>query len=284
MDKKRSIDELLDVLGELPPMPAVARKAVRMIQNPEANMRDVADILSMDEALTSLILRWANSAYYGLARPVSTVRQAMVYLGFQTIENLVMAASLVPVMDVSLPGYDMARGELWKHSIAVAAGARAAVEKFDHQVREDAYYAGLLCDIGKLAMEIMLRDNPDFDAQPMTQNFDFIEKTYFGITHAELGCELAKRWNLPVSLQEAIAYHHQPELANRGAVLAAAVHVADCAVSMMGIGIGRDALQYTPSEAAFERIGWDIEQYGQIVEMIRSFLAEAETFLDIERI
>lgn len=284
MDKKRSVDELLDVLGELPPMPAVARKAVRMIQNPEANMQDVADILSMDEALTSLILRWANSAYYGLARPVSTVRQAMVYLGFQTIENLVMAASLVPVMDVSLPGYDMARGELWKHSIAVAAGARAAVEKFDHQVREDAYYAGLLCDIGKLAMEIMLRDNPDFDAQPMTQNFDFIEKTYFGITHAELGCELAKRWNLPVSLQEAIAYHHQPELANRGAVLASAVHVADCAVSMMGIGIGRDALQYVPSEAAFKRIGWDIEQYGQIVEMIRSFLAEAETFLDIERI
>ncbi len=273
-----NLDELLRRVGNLPPLPAVAQKALALIRDPDSNMADIANVLSLDQAMTSLVLRWANSAYYGLSFPVSTVQQAVTYLGQNTVQSLILTVSVATFLDRPVPGYGLERGDLWKHAVGVAGGARLVAMKFGRQTAEEAYHAGLLCDIGKLAFEVLLR-NVDL-ADPAMQEYSFadFETSYFGVDHAVLGAEMARRWKLPDNLQEAIAYHHTPSQA-KDPVLPCAVHLADAAVMMLGIGIGKDGLQYTLDPAALEQMGWSEARFNDLIERVGDLLNEAETMV-----
>ena len=242
-------------------------------------MADLAGVLAMDEAMTSLVLRWANSAYYGLRYPVSTVQQAVVYLGQRTLHSLILAASVAALLERPAPGYELDRGALWRHSIGVAAGARLVAKRFGRQVAEEAYHAGLLCDIGKLAYEVLLRNVDTSVPEWQALSFSELETDNFGINHAALGAELAKRWQLPGPLVDAIANHHTPSQAREGTVLADAVHLADAAMMMMGIGIGRDGLQYVLDPGACERMGFNDTKFKEIADQVLPYIDEADRFI-----
>jgi putative nucleotidyltransferase with HDIG domain len=270
-------------MGELPPMPQVTRRALELIRDPDSNMTDLSKILSMDEAMTSLVLRLANSAYYGLKYPVSTVHQAVTYLGQRTLHSLILAASVAYLLERPAPGYALDRGDLWKHSLGTAAGARIIAARYGSQVAEESYHAGLLCDIGKLALESLLRkvnmDNPDWKTVPFSE----LESSLFGIDHATLGAEMARRWHLPPPLVDAIANHHQPSQANEGPILAAAVHLADAAMMALGIGLGVDGMQYNLDPVAVQRMGWDEAKFAELTTKILPFIEEAEMFIQLRR-
>ena len=279
---EETVERLLQRVGELPPMPIVAQKALAMIRNPNSSMAELADVLALDQAMAGLVLRWANSAYFGLRSPVTTVRQAVVYLGQNAIQSLVMAASLAAFINRPAPGYGLERGELWKHSVGVAAGARLVAAKFGKAIAEDAYHAGLLADIGKLAFEALLRDIDTSTPEWQAQSFVDLEVAHFGVDHATLGAEIARRWNLPNALVEAIAYHHRPAQAKEGAVLAA-VHIADASIMMLGIGLGRDGLQYPLDPAACERMGWTEVGFYDLADKVAPLINETEAFLQVKR-
>jgi putative nucleotidyltransferase with HDIG domain len=278
-----TVTTLINRIGELPPMPQVAQRALESIRDPGSNMASLAKILSMDEAMTTMVLRWANSAYYGLKFPVTTVQQAITFLGHRTLHSLILATSVASILERPAQGYGLDRGELWKHAIGVAAGARLIASKLGSQFSEEAYHAGLLCDIGKLAFEVLLR-NIDLN-QPEWQGRSFVEleQEHFGVDHAALGAELASHWHLPANLVDAIAYHHQPSKATQGAVLAAAVHLADAVVNSFGIGLGRDGLQYEIDPVAIQRLGWDDNQMNQLAERIIPFVDEADEYIRARR-
>lgn len=279
MASKIDIQSLLAQIGELPPIPQVAQRALSLIRSSDSNMTDLANVLRMDEAMASLVLRWANSAYYGLRYPVATVHQAVTYLGQRTLHSLILAASVASLLERPAPGYALDRGELWRHSIGVAAGARLVALKFGHQVSEEAYHAGLLCDIGKLAYEILLRTVNTQTPEWQGKSFEELEKEHFGIDHATLGAEMARRWNLPPKLIDAIAYHHTPSQAEESSLLASAVHIADAAVMSLGIGIGRDGLQYNLDQAACDKMNWSEEKFAELAERIIPFVEEADRYI-----
>jgi putative nucleotidyltransferase with HDIG domain len=278
-----TVSTLMDRIGELPPMPQVAKKAMEVIRDPESNMASLAKIVSMDEAMTTMVLRWVNSAYYGLKYPVATVQQAITFLGQRTLHSLILATSVASILEQPAPGYGLDRGDLWKHAIGVAAGARLIATKLGQQLSEEAYYAGLLCDIGKLAFEVVLR-NVDLDQREWQgKSFEILEQEHFGVDHAALGAELASRWRLPSKLVDAIACHHQPSKATDGAVLAAAVHLADAVVISFGIGLGRDGLQYSIDPVAIKRMGWDDSQIDQLAARVIPFVEEADEYIRLRR-
>ncbi len=283
MTPQTSLDELIKKVGDLPPMPRVAQRALELIRDPKSDMGDVAKILAMDEAMASLVLRWANSAYYGLKFPVSTVNQAVTYLGYRTLHSLILAASVATLLERPVPGYALERGELWRHSIAVAAGARLIAADYGNQIAEEAYHAGLLCDIGKLALETLLRttniNKPEWQEVPFVE----LEVSLFGVDHATLGAELARRWRLPSALVDAIAHHHQPSQASEGAILAAAVHLADASAMSLGIGLGKDGLQYIIDPQAVERMNWSEKKYNELADRIKPFVEEADEFIRLRR-
>ncbi len=275
-----TLTQLIERAGNLLPMPQVVQRALALIRDSESDMSELAEVLSLDQAMAGQVLRWANSPFYGLAQPVSTVRQAVVYLGQSAIESMILAASAMAFMERPAPGYALDRGDLWKHSVGVAAGARLAAAKFGRQVAEEAYFAGLLCDIGKLVFEALLREVDTTAPDWQGRSFAELEECHFGVDHATLGAEIARQWNLPAPILEAIAHHHRPALANQeGAILAAAVHVADVAITMMGVGIGRDGLKYHLDPAAFERLNWTEDDFIELLERVGPLVQEVEAYI-----
>jgi putative nucleotidyltransferase with HDIG domain len=281
MEKKTSVSELLSRLGELPAMPAVAQRVLGLIRNPSSDMGEIGEIISLDQSLTILILRWANSAYYGLRHPATTIKQAVMVLGQQAVRNVILSSSIASFMDKPLIGYGLDKGELWKHSIAVAGAAREIAKEKGTSVAEEAYTAGLLADIGKLAFEKLLREvdlsEPGWQGKTFTEH----EEIFFGVDHAKLGAELARKWNLPTQLLDAIAHHHNPSEAKEGRGLAFAVHLADYTVMMMGIGIGKDGLQYALEPAAVEYYNFDETTLDRLTLMVPEFIETSTNMLRI---
>ncbi|HEX7556417.1 MAG TPA: HDOD domain-containing protein, partial [Leptolinea sp.] len=279
MEKPPSISFLLSKLSDLPAMPDVAQKVLGLIRNPKSNMSEIGKILSLDQSLAILVLRWANSAYYGLRHPVTTVNQAVVVLGQQAVRNVILASTVASMMDRPLTGYGLDKGELWQHSVAVAGAAREIAKNKGIDVAEESYTAGLLADIGKLAFEILLRD-VDLSAPAWQEkSFSELEETYFGVNHAVLGAELARRWNLPPRLLDAIEHHHTPALSKEGRSLAYAVHLADYTVMMMGIGIGRDGLQYQLDPSAVEYYEFNDAMIEQLTQLIPEIIESSTSML-----
>lgn len=275
---EKLLNEIIKQSEVLTPMPEVAKRALWIMNEPTFNMKELGEILATDQAIASTLLRWANSPYFGLVSPVTTVPQAVAYLGENTVRNLVLTGALSTYMDRPVPGYYLDRGELWKHSVGVAIASRMITEKFGKQLSEQAYTAGLLCDIGKLAFENMLRGiriGEQWDGKP----FQEIEDHYFGINHADLGAELAHRWGLPMILQDAIHFHHTPTHANMEAVLPSAVHLGDAMIMMLGIGIGRDGLQYSIDPIAMERLSIPNTDLENILMRLIPKLTEVDTIL-----
>ena len=277
-----SIDELVNKVGNLPPLPQAAQKALALIRDSKSNMASISDVLEKDQVLTSLILRMANSVYYGLKYKVATVQQATVVLGQSTIQSIILAASVAPYLERPIPGYGLDRGELWRHSIGIAAGARIVAEPFGKETAETAYHAGLLCDIGKLAFEFLLRNENTNHTKWKSMSFEDLENKYFGINHAELGAEIARRWRLADPLIAAINFHHSPELAGEYSVIASAVHIGDAAMMMMGVGVGVDGLQYKLDDFAVKQMNFDIEKMDALISRVSEFINEAEMFIGLK--
>ncbi|HZW04228.1 MAG TPA: HDOD domain-containing protein [Anaerolineaceae bacterium] len=242
------MSQLIDQAGNLPPFPQAAQKSLAMMRDPHCELSGLAEVISVDLVMAGLLLKAANSAYYGMPHQVATVREALLIVGFTTSHNLILSSLMASYLFRPVAGYELQRGELWRHSLSVAIGAQMLLNPLANQETTEGYHAGLLCDIGKLAIQVLVRDMVADRPEFQSKSFDWIEQQQLGVSHAELGAEMARRWSLPEPIVEAIEFHHQPMHATRYPVLAAAIHVADAATSMLGIGIGIDGLRY-PFEA-----------------------------------
>ena len=277
-----TVEQLIKRAGDLPPIPQAAQKALLMIRNPDTNVSDIADVMAVDQILASLVLRWANSAFYGIGNHIATVQQAVMVLGLNTVQSLILASTVASYLDRPVPGYELERGDMWKHAVGVATGAKMLATRFGKQTSEEAYHAGLLCDIGKLAFEVLLR-NADVE-RPEWQGLTFLEleQARFGINHAALGAEMARRWNLPDNLVNAIAYHHDPLQAGAHVQIAAAVHVADVAMMILGYAIGKDGLQYKLEPEALKILGVTDNGMTELIEKMTIQIQEVEKFIGFD--
>ena len=274
-----SVDQLIREADKLPPIPQAAQKALALIRTPESNASSLARIIETDQVLTTQVLRWANSAYYGMENRISTVQQAIVVLGLDIIHELIMTYSFSDRLNKPLPGYDLQGGELWQHALGTAIGAKLISKQLHLKIDEDAYFAGLLCDVGKLVFEKLLRDADVNQAEWAHHSFLELERTTFGIDHAMLGAEIARRWRLPENLITSIAYHHEPQRAENYQTLVAAVHVADVSMMILGIGVGVDGLRYPLEEQALKRLGMNWEDLFHLIEQVTEQLAKAKEII-----
>jgi putative nucleotidyltransferase with HDIG domain len=275
------IEQFIQEASMLPPIPQTAQKALAIIRNPETNAADLAEILASDQVLAARVLRWANSAYYGMENRIVTVRQAIVILGLNVIQELVMASSVSDQMNQPLPGYGLKRGELWHHALGTAVGAQLISKQQCLKIDQEAYYAGLLCDIGKLIFEKHLREVNWNNSDWGRLSFLEMERAYFGIDHAALGAELAHHWQLPEELVTAIAFHHEPQRTPRYKELVAAIHLAYMSMKVLGIGIGIDGLRYPLEQEALTTLGMSWEDLFALSEQVGEHLARAKELIDI---
>ena len=250
--------------------------------DPNSSVNELNEVICQDQSLTAEVLRLSNSAFYGYSRRIATVKDAIGILGFNAIRNIVLTAHTYKILKREVKGYQIASGDIWRHSMACALAARTIAKRVGYPESDRAFIAGLLHDIGKVILSVYVAEAYDEiirRVQDEQQPFSEVEKEVLGFTHASVGARVADKWSLPADHVEAIACHHTPLDAREAPQLAAIVHVADAVCMTMGIGLGGDGLYYPFDEQALSLIGMDEKD----VEAVISELAEQAGDDDIFR-
>ena len=203
--------QVINDFKRLYPMPHVMLKARKIIDNPNTDFSQLADVVNADSALAGRILKVANSAYYQRCGTVSTMSQALATLGTKVIVQIIDLVSQSKMLGRNLQGYGMDSGELWRHALTVAVGCRLMAEKTGAIDGSEAFLAGLMHDAGKIILNQYIQERSDLNpkiAAAMAYDAVRTENAILGFDHAEIGCELCIRWQLPVTITNAIRLHH----------------------------------------------------------------------------
>ena len=256
--KTRIISKLKDIKS----FPQFVLETLRKLNDPTSNASDVAQSLSRDEGLVLRVLKLANSAAYGMTRNISNISEAIALLGYKSVSNIVLAATVYSVMDKGLSGYALDRGELWRHSLTVAYASRYIAQVTGKVQTEDAYVGGLLHDIGKVVLNDYVRFGYGLIVKMVEEEhipFPEAEFRVLGFDHAMVGALLTERWDLLEAYQMAVAYHHKPNELPEDKLqyqpILDVVSVANSICLMLGIGLGADGLQTYMFPEPLERLG-----------------------------
>lgn len=242
---------LISSVDALEPLPLTVLKLTEVISAGEHEVADIAEVVSLDQALTAALLRRANSAMAGGREPAATVRDAVVRLGSGPLLSMAFAATVGNRMNAALPAYGMIEGELWRNSVAASVTADVVRTTANTYVPSEASTAALLHDIGKVVicnhygaqtMQMLIKAAETDHVSPL-----HVERSVFGADHAQIGGVVAGRWNLPETIVEAVTYHH--DLTTGQTPIGAAVALAHSLVSAVVEGAAPASLAMRTSAA-----------------------------------
>ncbi len=205
-----AIRRMVGKIDRLPSLPRVYSALIRTLSEPDATAADVFRILKQDIAICAKLLQLVNSSFFQLARRITSVEYAVIYLGLNMVKNLVLSVELFQAAKSKPEGFSV--DLLQRHSLATAnLAARLLGPK---EKSEDAFMAGLLHDIGKL---VFAQEYPEHlerirTAMRTDERPEFVlEQELAGVSHAEIGAYLLGLWGLPDSIVQAVAHHHMPQ-------------------------------------------------------------------------
>ncbi len=211
-----NVPGILQRIQALPTIPVVAEQVGRLINDPRSDARAVAEVMRGDPALTAKVLRLVNSPYYAIPGGVSDVPRAISFLGFSTLYQLVLTASVFRIVEGTKERSEVR--QIFKHSLACAAAAESLAELLGHPAPGECFTAGLLHDIGKIALMHVAED--DFVSALVSARRQGIPMREAELeaglpSHDAAGLHLARSWRFPLSLQAVIGYHHHNDPASR---------------------------------------------------------------------
>lgn len=272
---------IVDKVNDIQSLPIIITKIIALADDPESNIHHMEDLILKDQALTTKILRLANSTHYGYARRISTISEATVLLGFQAIKGIALASTVKPFFEKELKGYLLEKNILWTQSQTCAIASRFIAKKIKYPNPEEAYIAGLLRDIGKTILnEHMENEYNEVLQKVREEEISFLdgEREVLGFDHGEIGKKVAIKWNLPPNLVEAIGYHHTPDLSTLNPILVSIIHIADAITMMMGVGLGLDGLQYNISKTALNNLNLSEIDIQNIMSDVADLIADQDSF------
>ncbi|MSQ26647.1 MAG: HDOD domain-containing protein [Dehalococcoidia bacterium] len=235
---RAAIGPLLNDPRRLPPAPQIYIRLVKLTENPDVSLGQVADVIMSDTASVAKLLRLVNSPAYGLRGRVPTVAAAVRILGLEALKSVVLASSTDGIFGGPIQGDTRMVEQLWYHSIASAVVAKVIAREVGWRDSEQFLVAGLLHDFGQL---VVLRGCPEafhmVDAVANRQGrFLDAESKIYGTSHASIGGLLAERWGLPPVLLSAINGHHHPDPSKPYPETVAVTNLADVISRALGIG------------------------------------------------
>jgi HD-like signal output (HDOD) protein len=245
--------QLVDDVRDLPlTVSEVLTQVIQECDNADASVASLARIMAGDQALAAMVLKLANSAYYGYARKIESLPDAVVLLGFASVKNLAITASITRLLASDRDDFGQFRRAIFDHSLCTAIGARV-LGRARRISGEKAFVAGLLHDLGLIVLVCYRKDvfAQIVDGMQRQQaSVHQIEEDILGFTHAELGALVAAEWKFPPGLCEALRYHHDPSQAVIDPGLALAVHSGDWLAKRLDIGFTPPVVPDWPHELA----------------------------------
>ena len=268
------LGRIVQRIRSLPTLPSVYYRVEETLRDPDTSAADVARIIESDQSIASKVLRLVNSSYFGFTSKITSLRQAIVMLGFSAVRNALLSISVIKAFGSG--NEDFNRKEFWKHALAVAATARYLSVNWRLGVHDDAYAAGILHDIGKVVLDQYL--HAEFmQSLRMSQQEKIplheAERRVVGASHCDVGEYLCDSWSLPVRLGEAVALHHKPSIIRSDPRLASVVHVADSMVRQLRLGQSGNFGPIEYNESALEELSVQPDKIGPTLSSLRQEFA-----------
>ncbi|MFC1524092.1 HDOD domain-containing protein [Thermodesulfobacteriota bacterium] len=263
----QGLQKVINSISSLPAMPATYLKAM-------------AKIIEKEITLSAELIHWANSAIFGQMSKVESVKRALVVLGTDIVEGIILSRSITDCMPVKKqPFSGFNRNDFKRHSFSTAIMARRLVKTIEPDDPADvdrAFTAGLLHDIGKLLEEVYF--TKEFQhcidmARDQKVCLLSAEEEILGTTHEEIGAYLAEWWSMPSFLVNAIRWHHAPDQCSTDQDILAAVHVANVLSQKFNIGSSGNFCTIDVDETAWNCFDISYDQFDSLNEEVMSIIS-----------
>lgn len=233
------LKQLIMTIRDLPAMPHVAAKVLELSSDPDTSADRLQQVISDDQAMTARILKIANSAMYACSRRIKTLSEAIVMLGFNSIRSLVVTSAARNLYSTGNARMGLKERLLWEHSIGAAFACRLFAERKSPALREEAFLAGLMHDIGKLVLNLQVPERFEEVVQIVyneNREFHETEQELMGFDHARVGALLVNKWKLSPLLEEVIGLHHDDTAITADRPLLLHLDLANRLCQKLGIG------------------------------------------------
>ena len=257
--------------SDLKPIPQVVLKVMRLIDEDLYEIDDLIEEIRKDQVISAKTLQLCNSAMFSTRKQIESLEHAVIMLGQKWLLKLVVSASINNFFDQCGMGYSLCKGGIFHHAIGTAILSEKLADFAGITSPSVAYTAGLLHDIGKVALDQHVSAAyPLFYRQlnEKERNLLEIEKEILGNDHASIGGDLADSWAFPESLVEAIRYHHAPETQVKNAELVHIVYLADLVMSRFNTRFELERINTEYLESCLKTIGLSIDQFPNVVDLV----------------
>jgi len=244
----------------------------------------LVDIVEVDPAITTNLLKICNSAHMGLPQKVDSVHRALTLIGMQGVVELVLAQNLGANLHAAQKGYLLDKGNLWQQSLASAMVARGLAEKQQLPNLPAIYTAALIKDIGKIVLsDYVAGQAAKIQRLVEKKGLSFLEaeKKCIGMDHAELGGIIAKEWNFNSHLIFMIENHHLSDPHARKDQATASIYLADMVAMMAGTCIGVDRLAYPIYEDTFKDYFLTKDELKTLILSYEGYVSTARSMFEL---
>ena len=261
--KPLGLNEIQSRLSRCPSLPSLSsinKTVLGLVLTEHRYTAQIGEIIRRDPSLTSRLLRLVNSVYYGLATPVSSIEEAVFYLGIRQIRQLTLVTPVIEDFQKLTGQCAFPWREFWQHCIGTAILTHEITEASRSTPDDSDYIAGLVHDVGKIVMAWAF---PNYFTEihrlaiQGTRDLIEIENVVLGIDHAELGALYLERHRLSEALIQTVRFHHCPEKAQSHGQIVAAVQIADLLIRSEKMGCSGNYLEVT-GEQCFAASGWKV--------------------------
>lgn len=267
----------VQALKDLPAMSDIISDFLFSVQDPDWTAKGVAAIIARDPAVTACVLKVANSSYYSFQRSVNSVEGAVAMLGLKTVKSLVLAASVKSINK----RYGLVEKLLLEDAIGSALAARAIAKNTRMIDPEEAFLAGLLRHIGKIAMNNLepVKYSAVMQAAYNEEgNLASLERKYFDYSHSAIGAAVLEKWNFSPQLVAATLFHAEsttpPQIGTETSQMIAVIGLADTICRKLGIGRRQAEDDHPVNESQALELGLDEAKLNEILEEVAKAFEE----------
>ena len=248
--------EITKAITSLPTLPTVYQNIIRVMSDKHSTIDDIANIISKDQTSSVKILQVANSPLFAASRTISTIKEAVMFLGFIEIRNIVIALSVINLVDKNKKFKNFKPVDFWKHSLAVGIASRLIAKEIDRRILDKVFLAGIIHDIGKLVLLVYFEDEYAKVIDYINEHRVFLveaENKVLGITHCDVGKTVLTNWKFADYLINSVYYHEIGLVDGEYDPIIASVHLGNIYARTMSFGNPGDELIPKPNENL-----WDI--------------------------
>lgn len=228
----RGLRSVVGGIKSLPSLPSLYLDITRELRSNDPDLEELIKKIQTDPAIAAKVLQLVNSGFFALPERIADVAEATRLLGIEMLQSLVLLSGVFSQFEQQ-GGIFLSVHSFWKHSLAVGRLAQAVVRYLPagDTIRQEAFTAGLLHDIGDLILSVH-RHREHVQATQVATNEKLprhrVERQLMGASHAEIGAYMLNLWGLPNTTVEAVAFHHEPEASPvKTASVLTAVHLAN---------------------------------------------------------